>query len=385
MRKTQIIGVLLITILLILGACAPAPTPAPAPAPPSAPVETPPPPPKSPPVSLPPQPPTPAPTPTPTPVPAAFSLLNLAIQPAVVQPGEAVTVTVDITNTSGIGGSYTVTLMINGVKEADKSVTVAAGGTKTVTFSASREDAISYNVVVDGLNGSFNVVTPMPTVTPLIPTLVAYSIGGEQGQAVLCRPDGKGPFPTVVFNHGRGLDIEGYQTGQGCNLDGIAQALAEDGFLAFAPIRKSGRYNIPGRKEEVSRAVDYVETQADVDPSRVVLMGYSQGGLLTLMVGVERDDLKALVITACPLAGGHFAEAVQRVPSLNAPVLLLVEAGDSPAILEAFEMLEQALREHEKEVEAIRYDRGGGHGLFADVGYYWEDVRAFLKQKLGEQ
>ena len=227
----------------------------------------------------------------------------------------------------------------------------------------------------------------MPTVTPLIPTLVDYSIGGEQGQAVLCRPEGKGPFPTVVYNHGRGIDDHGYQgaTGPGRIVEGIAKALAEDGFLAFAPIRKSGTGNITLLKEEVSRAVDYVKTQTDVDPSRVALMGYSRGGLLTLMVGVERDDLKALVITASPLAGGHFAEAVQRVPSLNAPVLLLVEAGDSPNMLEAFEMLEQALHQQEKEFVAIRYDRGGGHGLFADVGYWWEDVRAFLKQKLGEQ
>lgn len=104
--------------------------------------------------------------PTPTPTPAAFSLSNLTIKPAEVQPGEAVTVTVDLTNTGGTEASYTATLMINGVKEADKSVTVAAGGTKTVTFSVTREDAASYNVVVDGLSGSFTVVAPTLTPTP---------------------------------------------------------------------------------------------------------------------------------------------------------------------------------------------------------------------------
>ena len=114
--------------------------------------------------------PTPTPAPAPAPAPAAFSLSNLTIQPAEVEPGEELAITVDITNTGGTEGSYTATLMINGVKEADKSVPVAAGGTKTVTFSVTREDAGSYNVVVDGLSGSFTVVTPA--------SAVEYVIGG---------------------------------------------------------------------------------------------------------------------------------------------------------------------------------------------------------------
>ena len=217
--------------------------------------------------------------------------------------------------------------------------------------------------------------------------MVDYSIGVEQGQGILSRPKGKGPFPAVVYNHGKIIDKEGYQGAMelGYNLDGILQALAEEGFLAFAPIRKSGLRDMPLHNEEVSRAVDYVKTRADVDPSQVVLMGFSRGGLLTLIVGTERNDLKALLIMAPAPGQGHFAEAVQRVSSLNAPVLLLVEAGDDPPILEDFEMLERALHEHEKEVKAIRYDRGGGHQLFWDVGYWWEDVRAFLEEKLGKQ
>ncbi len=46
-------------------------------------------------------------------------------------------------------------------------------------------------------------------------------------------------------------------------------------------------------------------------------------------------------------------------------------------------MLERALRAHGKEVHAIRYDRGGGHRLFWDAGYYWKDERSFLREHLG--
>lgn len=106
-------------------------------------------------------------SPAPAPTPASFSLLNLTIQPVKAQPGEAVMITIDIANTGGTVGSYIVALMINGVKEADKSITVTAGGTQTVTFFVTNKGAASYNVVVDGLSGSFTVVAPTPAPVPL--------------------------------------------------------------------------------------------------------------------------------------------------------------------------------------------------------------------------
>ena len=87
MRKTQIIGLLLLIVLLILGACAPAPAPKPVPIPTPAPVETPPPPPTSPaPVS--PHPPTPAPTPKPAPKPATVVKIIEDNDPSLVWQGD---------------------------------------------------------------------------------------------------------------------------------------------------------------------------------------------------------------------------------------------------------------------------------------------------------
>lgn len=197
---------------------------------------------------------------------------------------------------------------------------------------------------------------------------------------------GKGPFPTVIYNHGLIVDHWGVggAARRGYNLEGICKTLASDGYLAFTPIRQSGVRNIPGHKEEVSQAIDYIKTLPDVDASRIALMGFSRGGLLTLIVGVERSDLRVVVILA-PAPGGKedFAKTVKLVPSLRAPVLLMVEAGDGSDILENFNMLDQALRARGKEVRSILYNRGGGHQLFYDVGYYWDDVRAFLREQLG--
>jgi hypothetical protein len=96
------------------------------------------------------------------PAPAAFSASNLSIQPAEIQPDETVTISVSVANTGGMEGSYNVVLMINGVTEAEESVTIAAGDSQSVSFSITKEDAGSYSVAVDGLSGSFVIVAPVP-------------------------------------------------------------------------------------------------------------------------------------------------------------------------------------------------------------------------------
>ncbi len=93
------------------------------------------------------------------PEPATFSVSYLSVSPRLeVEPGETVTITVLVANTGGESGSYTVVLKINGVKEAEERITVAAGGTETVAFSVTREEPGNYTVDVDGLSGSFTVV-----------------------------------------------------------------------------------------------------------------------------------------------------------------------------------------------------------------------------------
>jgi hypothetical protein len=106
--------------------------------------------------------------------PAAFSLISLSslvISPTTVAPGEKVNISVSVANTGNLSGNFTVVLNINGVKEVEQSVTVAAGSSQTVSFSVAREKAGSYNVTIGGLNGSFTVApapapAPAPTPTP---------------------------------------------------------------------------------------------------------------------------------------------------------------------------------------------------------------------------
>jgi len=55
-----------------------------------------------------------------------------------------------------------------------------------------------------------------------------YRIGGMNPEALLCRPEGKGPFPAVIHNHGVGVDTLGYQKAftRGYNLPAICKAVS---------------------------------------------------------------------------------------------------------------------------------------------------------------
>jgi dienelactone hydrolase len=216
-----------------------------------------------------------------------------------------------------------------------------------------------------------------------------YRIGGVNPEALLCRPDGRVPSRRSFITMGVGVDTVGYQKAvrRGYDLPGICKELSADGFLTFVPIRQGGPglRNLPPHKAQVLEAIDYVKRLPDVDPSRIALTGNSRGGLLTLMVGLEQPDLKALVVMAPAEIGRNFSNALSQIPSLNTPVLLLVEKSDESEFQNNFDALDSALREHKKDVKSIRYDRGGGHNLFHSSGYYLQDVKVFLRERLNKQ
>lgn len=100
------------------------------------------------------------------PEPAAFSVSSLNITPKEVTPGEAVSISIMVTNSGGSEGNYSAALKINGVLEATKSLSVAAGESKPLTFTVTKADRGVYTVLLEGFSGTFKVaglVTPPPT------------------------------------------------------------------------------------------------------------------------------------------------------------------------------------------------------------------------------
>ena len=100
--------------------------------------------------------------------PAVFTTSDLTVSPAEVNIGESVSISVTVTNTGDLFGSYEVTLEINNVVVETKQVSLAGQSSQEVTFTTTGDVDGSYTVNIDGLSGTFTV-KPAPAPTPAPP------------------------------------------------------------------------------------------------------------------------------------------------------------------------------------------------------------------------
>ncbi len=117
--------------------------------------------------------------------------------------------------------------------------------------------------------------------------------GARAVPATVVVPDGEGPFPAVVMNHGHG---GGRQENGG--FGGIAEALAERGILTI-------RMDFPGSGDSQERftegylsnmisdsnaSLQYVLDNYPVDAERLGIFGYSMGGRIAMTIGSAEDN-----------------------------------------------------------------------------------------------
>jgi dienelactone hydrolase len=222
---------------------------------------------------------------------------------------------------------------------------------------------------------------------------VKFGERAEKRSALVCAPKGQGPFAAVVFNHGNIVDGWGWPGASeaGYRLDKVCEKLAAEGYFVFAPIRekyprgKSFMGYKDTYREIVLQAIDHVKALPEVNNTRVALVGFSMGGLVSFKVALERRDLRAVALLAPAPGRGLLTEAAKDAARLSAPLLVMVEESDVPPILLGVASIEDAMRVHGKPLTLIRYNRGSGHQLFYDVGYWWEDLAAFLHEHLDKR
>ncbi len=205
----------------------------------------------------------------------------------------------------------------------------------------------------------------------------------------LCVPDGPGPFPAVVYNHGgQGHRKSGGQSIGGAPLETCA-ALAAAGFVGFSPIRRP-EAEMRVHVEDVLNAVKAIKKFGHVNPDKVALIGFSTGALVSLLSAIRQPDFQALVI----MAGGaqHLEKrGANKLARLNAPVLVLVSENDTGSektqgvnIVEGMRYLDASLKKFGKDSTLIVYPPFGtdGHSRFWEMGAYWKDVIPFLKHHI---
>ena len=164
MRKTTTLGVSLVAVLLVLGACSgPAPTSVTPPAAGVSPPAT----------ALPPASPETVPSPTPAPTPAPYAMPepspaatvmspdlkfdNLKITVTHVSPGDPIPLSIDVTNNAVITGTYTITVNVDGTPAKSQNVTIDADVTLNVQFTITIKQAGRHEITVGNQKGEVDV------------------------------------------------------------------------------------------------------------------------------------------------------------------------------------------------------------------------------------
>lgn len=127
-------------------------------------------------------------------------------------------------------------------------------------------------------------------------------------ETTIYKPDGDGPFPVAVINHGK---APGDSRFQGRYRPAIAaRYFLERGYAVVVPMRQgfsksSGSYigggcnvesNGRAQAEDVKAVLDHVVAQSWADKTRIVVLGQSHGGWTTLAFGpLDYPGVKALV------------------------------------------------------------------------------------------
>lgn len=163
------------------------------------------------------------------------------------------------------------------------------------------------------------------------PVTVKDMFGREETRQIpltVFRPRGEGPFPLVVFNHGRAGDDKRALQGRQ-RFEHLSRYLVSKGFVVLVPTRvgygetygefdpeSSGPCNnrqfepmSVAASEQVLAAYAWAKTLPYVDASRWLVMGESVGGLTTVAT-VWRNPPQ--LVGAVNFAGGSGGDAVNR-------------------------------------------------------------------------
>lgn len=244
-----------------------------------------------------------------------------------------------------------------------------------------------------------------------IPLKVTSFLGGKKElklEATLYKPEGHGPFPLLIMNHG--------STGPGkipakqtLRYESFGKLFTQWGFVVLAPMRR-GRGQSEGDYEEpywcsdaeVDRGIKnairdldavfaHVKAIPYVDSSRILLSGVSRGGILSVIYAAERPDSAKAVIN---FVGGWMGESCTKYmydPNLSyfkrsggkttTPMLFLYADNDNYYSKEAIKSYARAFEKAGGKVTFRLYESvgGDGHYLSRFPDFWLKDVENFLK------
>lgn len=190
---------------------------------------------------------------------------------------------------------------------------------------------------------------PVPSLAPgqMPGNVVEYDSRGLRLKGILYLPQGKGPFPVVLFNHGADKNPNSQPE--------LARFYGEHGFAFFLPYRR-GHGGNPGRtvdellspakaentsdivadekfvgllddeNADLASAIAWLRTNKSIDNTKIFMSGISYGSLQTLISAETIPGLRGCIV----FSGGA---RLWSNPVLQKRLIRAVQAAQSPIFL----------------------------------------------------
>ncbi|HKC65212.1 MAG TPA: alpha/beta fold hydrolase [Pyrinomonadaceae bacterium] len=241
-------------------------------------------------------------------------------------------------------------------------------------------------------------------------TTIFYKSGGLNIEAYFYKPAGTGPFPLVIYNHG---SRQGHER-QEVPFKYVAEMLTANGYAVLVPERRGyGKSDGPTFSEEVASAaqplmqrfneeaddvlagLEYLRSTAhDINFNRVALMGWSHGGVVSILAASRNHSFVAIIDQAGgALTWKHSTELQTALTQAARKITVpgLCQDAENDATTDAVKMVGNAIRAAGNQEKTIIYPAftptsnpdniAPGHLIFSRQGIQiWQnDVLSFLR------
>lgn len=243
---------------------------------------------------------------------------------------------------------------------------------------------------------------------------VFYPSGKLKIEAYVFKPEGAGPFPVVIYNHGSRAGHEREER----PFAYVGEMLARSGYVVVVPERRGygksdgatfseavgddrgSRFvaRVQEETDDMLAGVEFVKTLPYADTKRMAVMGWSFGGIVSVFGASRSTAFRAVVDQAggaltwdhSPAMRSALKEAAGKI---RVPLLGMVAENDRTT--ESVRAVVREAEAHGAAAKLIVYPRfrpqdaagaAPGHMIFGREGWkIWEaDVKEFFGKYLGE-
>lgn len=241
-----------------------------------------------------------------------------------------------------------------------------------------------------------------------------YPSGKLRIEAYVYKPEGPGPFPAVIYNHGSRAEHDREER----PFAYVGEMLVRSGYVVIVPERRGyGKSDgqtfgeavgedrgprfvarVQEETDDVLAAEEFVKTLPYADTTRMGVMGWSFGGIISVFAASRSAAFRVVVDQAGAALTWDHSPAMQRAlkeaaAKVQAPLLGMVAENDRTT--ESVKAVVHEVEKHGVATKLIVYprfapkDSGGiapGHMIFGREGWrIWEaDVKEFLDRYLGQ-